>query len=70
MRAIFHKVLLHSTKNNTPKKIKKISMSYYSSTSEQAFDQIEKPRIVVKKVLAKAQGEGVGAVVRRSIGRY
>ena len=27
------------------------------------------PRLVAKKVLAKSQGEGDGAVVRRSIGR-
>lgn len=30
----------------------------------------EMPRYVVKKVLAKPQQEGVGAIVRRSIGRY
>lgn len=38
------------------------------SESNQAphFDQ---PRMVVKKVLAKQQYEGDGAVVRRSIGR-
>lgn len=28
-----------------------------------------RPRLVVKKVLARAQNEGDGAVVRRSIGR-
>ena len=31
---------------------------------------LERPRSVVKKVLAKAQHEGDGAIVRRSIGRY
>ncbi|EYU32726.1 hypothetical protein ABFS82_14G039700 [Erythranthe guttata] len=29
----------------------------------------ERPRLVAKKILAKSQGEGQGAVVRRSIGR-
>ena len=28
------------------------------------------PRLVLKKVLAKSQQEGDGAVVRRGIGRY
>ena len=40
-----------------------MSGSDYSS----GFDQ---PRLVVKKVLAKPQREGDGAVVRRSIGRF
>lgn len=31
---------------------------------------MEKPRQVVRKFLARPQHEGVGAVVRRSIGRY
>lgn len=30
----------------------------------------EQPRLVAKKVMAKPQSEGEGAVVRRSIGRY
>lgn len=30
----------------------------------------EQPRLVTKKILAIAQNEGDGAVVRRSIGRY
>lgn len=32
--------------------------------------ELQKPRYVVKKVLAKQQQEGDGANVRRSIGRY
>lgn len=39
-----------------------------SSASGQA-SVFEEPRIVVKKLLARAQREGDGAVVRRSIGR-
>lgn len=41
-------------------------MSCASSNQSSGFDN---PRMVVKKVLAKAQREGDGAVVRRSIGR-
>ena len=37
------------------------------SDHSSGFDQ---PRLVVKKVLAKPQREGEGAVVRRSIGRF
>lgn len=37
------------------------------SDHSSGFDQ---PRLVVKKVLAKPQREGDGAVVRRSIGRF
>ncbi|XP_017232404.2 pirin-like protein [Daucus carota subsp. sativus] len=40
-----------------------------SSASGQA-SVFEEPRIVVKKLLARAQREGDGAVVRRSIGRH
>lgn len=39
-----------------------------SSASDAA--PFEKPRAVVKKVLAESQPEGQGATVRRSIGRY
>eukprot|EP01018_Ginkgo_biloba_P006270 Gb_37035 [translate_table: standard] len=35
----------------------------------EAASPFEKPRLVVKKILAKEQAEGDGAVVRRSIGR-
>lgn len=41
--------------------------SLRSNMSEQSG--IERPRSVVKKVLARQQREGEGAVVRRSIGR-
>lgn len=41
--------------------IKNIKMSMSSIFS--------RPRLVVKKVLARAQNEGDGAIVRRSIGR-
>jgi hypothetical protein len=36
---------------------------------EQRLASMEKPRQVVRKFLARPQYEGVGAVVRRSIGR-
>lgn len=40
-----------------------------SSTSDQT-PNFENLTMVLKKVLPDAQGEGVGAIVRRSIGRY
>ncbi|KAG6422982.1 hypothetical protein SASPL_113365 [Salvia splendens] len=42
------------------------SLRSIMSVSDQSFEQ---PRLVAKKVLAKPQSEGEGAVVRRSIGR-
>lgn len=44
-------------------------MSSSSSSSSSAVP-FEKPRAVVKKLLAESQPEGQGATVRRSIGRY
>ena len=51
------------------------TMSSSSSSSSSASDAaastpFEKPRAVVKKLLAESQPEGQGATVRRSIGRY
>lgn len=75
MRAIVHTLLFNSyptarrnpsNKRPVPFTVNKITMS---STSDQTPD-FENPRMVLNKVLAKAQGEGAGAVVRRSIGRY
>jgi hypothetical protein len=40
------------------------------SSSDSSINVVNEPRIVVKKFLAKPQHEGVGAVVRRSIGRF
>lgn len=40
------------------------------SGAEQTAPGFNRPRLVAKKVLAKAQLEGDGAVVRRSIGRF
>ncbi|CAL4920089.1 unnamed protein product [Urochloa decumbens] len=40
------------------------------SSSSAASAPFEKPRAVVKKLLAESQPEGQGATVRRSIGRY
>ncbi|MCH1922809.1 hypothetical protein L9G15_25685, partial [Shewanella sp. A3A] len=49
-------------------------MSSSSSSSDAvaaaAAATFEKPRTVVKKLLAESQPEGDGATVRRSIGRY
>ncbi|KAL6636525.1 hypothetical protein ACP70R_024097 [Stipagrostis hirtigluma subsp. patula] len=41
-----------------------------SSSSDAAAAPFEKPRAVVKKLLAESQPEGQGATVRRSIGRH
>jgi hypothetical protein len=41
-----------------------------SSSASDSASPFEKPRAVVKKVLAESQPEGQGATVRRSIGRY
>lgn len=69
MRAIFHRFLLNISNRAvgtfTSTRTNRIIMS---SSSHQA-SVFENPRIVVKKLLARAQGEGDGAVVRRSIGR-
>ncbi|XP_051118315.1 pirin-like protein [Andrographis paniculata] len=43
-----------------------VAMSGASGDGRLGFEQ---PRLVAKKILAKSQSEGVGAVVRRSIGR-
>jgi len=48
-----------------------MSSSSSSSASDAAASApFEKPRAVVKKLLAESQSEGQGATVRRSIGRY
>ena len=61
MRLLRSTVITHFTKpfSVVSSKLKyKFIMSNFST-----------PRLVAKKVLAKSQGEGDGAVVRRSIGR-
>ncbi|XP_047334738.1 pirin-like protein [Impatiens glandulifera] len=68
MRSLLVHRLLFSFCNNQAIKKRGIIMSSSSSSSSQTSD-FDKPRLVVKKVLAKAQSEGNGAVVRRSIGR-
>jgi quercetin 2,3-dioxygenase len=45
------------------------TMSSSSSNSDAVVSAFQKPRVVVKKVLAESQPEGQGATVRRSIGR-
>ncbi|CAL9046603.1 pirin-like protein [Musa acuminata AAA Group] len=45
------------------------SSSSQKKMGDHETPRIEKPRQVVKKVLARSQPEGVGATVRRSIGR-
>jgi quercetin 2,3-dioxygenase len=46
------------------------SSSSSASDAAAASAPFEKPRAVVKKLLAESQPEGQGATVRRSIGRY
>ncbi|KAM7465669.1 hypothetical protein LguiB_013231 [Lonicera macranthoides] len=68
-RSIFNN--LFKTINNitriAPFEVRRIIMSASSDHQVSGFDR---PRLVVKKVLAKPQSEGDGAVVRRSIGRF
>jgi quercetin 2,3-dioxygenase len=61
MRAIARRLLF----NTKPAPIRNITMS--ESDQAPAFNR---PRLVAKKVSAKLQHEGDGAVVRRGIGRY
>ncbi|XP_057498345.1 pirin-like protein [Actinidia eriantha] len=61
MRAVAYRLLLNLYK---PTIIRKIM-----SASNQNSSYFDRPRLVIKKVLAKPQREGEGAVVRRSIGR-
>lgn len=56
--------------------IPQLSTSFMSSSTvsndhgeTKTLDQIKNPRQVVKKLLSELQDEGVGAKVRRSIGR-
>ncbi|PHU21249.1 Pirin-like protein [Capsicum chinense] len=76
MRAIFGKLLLNCTAfvRNTKLSRKPISFSIRKniimSESNEYDSCFDNPRLVVKKVLAKPQSEGNGAVVRRSIGRH
>ena len=73
MRAITQKFLHYSTnipKPSLPKKTKQVPLfirnTMSGSDESPAFNT---PRLVAKKVLAKLQHEGDGAVVRRGIGR-
>ncbi|KAK9288874.1 hypothetical protein L1049_017340 [Liquidambar formosana] len=68
MRAVIHKLLFNPY---PPKRSNSIASSYIRDTMS-GSDQTSgsnRPRLVVKKVFAKLQHEGDGAVVRRSIGR-
>ncbi|PWZ11545.1 Pirin-like protein [Zea mays] len=55
--------------NNTPHRRRATRSRIVSSSASDAAP-FEKPRAVVKKVLAQSQPEGQGATVRRSIGRH
>ncbi|KAI5432909.1 pirin-like protein [Lathyrus oleraceus] len=44
--------------------------SIHSQQSHKMAETMKQPRLVTRKFLAKPQREGVGAVVRRSIGRF
>ncbi|KAI0492726.1 hypothetical protein KFK09_027002 [Dendrobium nobile] len=74
---VLHPSLLprHKTRSFITKQSKKILSTIMSRISgnhtadHYEIPHILKPRTVVKKVVAKEQGEGEGATVRRSIGR-
>lgn len=70
-KLVFLNLTKHTPNNiNTPKRA---TFSNFLRNIMSATDQtmgFEQPRLVAKKVLAKPQSEGEGAVVRRSIGRY
>lgn len=74
-RLIFLNLKKHRTNNIiiTTQRRRKVSCFLRNIiTMSAAIDQnlgFVQPRLVTKKVLAKAQSEGEGAVVRRSIGR-
>ncbi|CAK9170617.1 unnamed protein product [Ilex paraguariensis] len=71
MRAIFHQSLCYLSLTTTAKTTKNFGPSFIRkvmSTSDQ-YSSFNTPRLPIKKVLAKPQREGDGAVVRRSIGR-
>ncbi|CAN6314487.1 unnamed protein product [Urochloa humidicola] len=53
-----------------PQKHRPTTTRTMSSSSSSASAPFEKPRAVVKKLLAESQPEGQGATVRRSIGRH
>ncbi|CAA2935241.1 Hypothetical predicted protein [Olea europaea subsp. europaea] len=53
--------------NPNLKKTNSVYCFTMSASNQDSF--FEQPRLVTKKILAKPQSEGVGAVVRRSIGR-
>ena len=75
MRAIQHKLLFQIIKPATIIRLVKSvrvpasSIRNIMSESDQA-PAFDSPRLVVKKVQAKLQQEGSGAVVRRGIGRF
>ncbi|XP_027117178.2 pirin-like protein [Coffea arabica] len=62
-----HPTRIANTRNN--KGVYSFIRGITMSTSSDQSSGFDSPRLVVKKVLAKPQSEGDGAVVRRSIGR-
>ena len=69
MRAISHHLLvsLLDWRISTSRSLFSLRTIMSQSDHSSAFTT---PRLVLKKVLAKSQHEGDGAVVRRGIGRY
>lgn len=58
---------------NTTKVAKSSSLSilnFLRSITIMSDSQFTTPRLVAKKIFARAQNEGDGAIVRRSIGRF
>lgn len=72
MRAIFKQLLVNYFPFVRAKILsrKATSIRNIMSESNQYDSCFDRPRLVIKKVLAKPQSEGNRAVVRRSIGRY
>lgn len=70
-KLVFLNLSKHTPNNINTTKSKTLSGFFRNimSVTDQTMD-FQQPRLVAKKILAKPQSEGEGAVVRRSIGRY
>lgn len=70
-KLVFLNLSKHTPNNINTTKGKTLSGFFRNimSVTDQNMD-FQQPRLVAKKILAKPQSEGEGAVVRRSIGRY
>ncbi|XP_062108086.1 pirin-like protein [Humulus lupulus] len=66
---LFFGLIVKSTRSFPPNKTKVPSFIRNTMSESDHTPQFNRPRLVAKKVLAKLQHEGDGAVVRRGIGR-